>query len=104
MIARVPAIAVTCRDAVGSAAPRERALAAHFAYVETILDRILVAGPLKDDGGALVGSLLILATEDEAEARQIIETDPYFAAGVWAEIRYDLFIPAAGRWLGGTIW
>ena len=104
MIPRVPAIAVICRDAPGSAGPREAQLAAHFAHVEAVLDQILVAGPLKDVDGNLVGSLLILATDDEAEARRIMETDPYFAAGVWAEIRYDTLIPAAGRWLGGTIW
>ncbi|MFO0335596.1 MAG: YciI family protein, partial [Pseudomonadota bacterium] len=72
------------RDAPGSDAPRRQHLDAHLAHVERVIDRILVAGPLRDpSSGATVGSLLVVDVPDAAAARAFIEADPYYAAGVW---------------------
>ena len=51
-----------------------------------------------------IGSLYVLQTTDETEARQIVENDPYFKAGAFAEGRYQRFLPAAGHYIGGKIW
>ena len=87
----------------------ERARAAatvdHLKYVEAILHEINVAGPLFDPSGMqTIGSLYVLQTTDETEARQIVENDPYFKAGAFAEVRYQRFLPAAGHYIGGKIW
>jgi len=95
--------AFLCRDGANGAGLRERLLADHLAHIETVMDKIAVAGPLKE-GDKTVGSLLIIKAEDEAEARQTFESDPYFAAGVWDEIRVDHFLGVAGDWVGGTAW
>ncbi|MFN3945121.1 MAG: YciI family protein [Allosphingosinicella sp.] len=99
-----PAFAAWCRDAPGSGVPRRERLAAHLAYVETIMDRILLAGPLKDASGAVIGSLLVYDAATAEEARALLEGDPYHVAGVWAETRIETFLPVAGTLVGGRNW
>jgi uncharacterized protein len=96
--------AIVSHDAPGSAGPRAEARAAHFAHIETILDRVAVAGPLKDSDGNIVGSLVVLKCDSADEAEAILKSDPYFAAGVWARWDIHPFLPAAGEWIGGKIW
>lgn len=84
---------------------RRAARDAHFAYIESIMDRLLVAGPLGEaDSSEHCASLFIYRVGSEAEARQLLEDDPYWQAGIYAECRLWPFTPAAGEWLGGAIW
>ena len=77
----------------------------HFAYIESILDQLLVAGPLKAAPGDPYGaSLFVYAVDTEAEARVLLENDPYFRAGIYGDVRFEAFQPAAGEWIGGKIW
>jgi uncharacterized protein YciI len=102
----VPYMAL-CRDdpEVDSAELRTREKEAHFAYIESILDRLLVAGPLTESTGtAYAASLFVYAVDTEAEARRLLEDDPYFKAGIYADVVVVPFVPAAGKWIGGTIW
>ena len=69
-----------------------------------MMERIAVAGPLKDAGGANIGSLFVLNVESAAEAEAVLRSDPYFAAGVWAKHEIHPFLAAAGEWVGGTTW
>jgi uncharacterized protein YciI len=98
-------VLVLARDVADSGPRRASANAQHMAYIETIVERILVAGPKYDaDGIQIVGSVYVLAVQDEAEARALIEGDPFHAAGVWASVEYFPFLPAAGDWIKGVIW
>lgn len=92
-----------CLDGAESAPLREAALAAHLSHVEAQIDDYAVAGPLKD-GERTIGSLLIIKASDAAEARALLEADPYFAAGVWAGITCEEFRAVAGDWVGGAAW
>lgn len=93
------------RDAVDSATPRREYIAEHLEFVERSIDRILVAGPLRDPAtGANVGSLYVLDVDTEAEARALLESDPYYRAGVWATVSVESFMGAAGTWVGGLAW
>lgn len=92
-----------CRDGENAAALREQLLSRHLAHIEANIDNFAVAGPLKEDGKT-VGSLVIIKAEDETEARQKFEADPYFAAGVWQSIRASQFLGVAGEWVGGAAW
>lgn len=96
--------AIICWDSPGSADARASARDAHFARIEGIMDALSVAGPLKDADGNFVGSLVIVTAETEAGARDILEADPYFAAGVWDRFEIHDFLPAAGAWIGGKVW
>ncbi len=77
----------------------------HFAYIESILDKVLIAGPLSESPAAdFSGSVFVYAVETEAEARRLLEEDPYYQAGLYADIQFSCFLPAAGTWIGGTLW
>jgi uncharacterized protein len=98
-------VAVICHDGPDSQPARKAAAQAHLHYVESILDRLALAGPLYDDAGErMLGSIYLFKTVDVAEARRLLEADPYFAAGFWRSIEYLPFLPAAGELVGGTTW
>jgi len=48
-----------------------------------------LGGAILNAAGEMVGSALVVEAEDEAEARSIVENDPYTESGVW--IRYDIW-------------
>lgn len=77
----------------------------HFAYIETILDRLLVAGPLAPrEAGEWRASLFVYAVEERTEAELLLQADPYHQAGIYGTVQFMRFTPAAGRWIGGTVW
>jgi len=96
--------AIYCTDKPDTAQQRLDARGAHFAHIEAALGNFFIAGPLLDDKGVTVGSLMILKAADAKQARKQLEADPYFDAAIWADIRIKEFIPAAGDWIGGKIW
>ena len=52
----------------------------------------------------MIGSIYVFKTGSLDEARQWLEGDPYFVARFWQSIDYRPFLPAAGDFVGGTIW
>lgn len=96
--------AIIAWDAPGSEAARASKRAEHFARVERIMDRLAIAGPLRDADGRFTGSLVIVEADSEADARSVLEADPYYAAGVWDRFEIRSFLPAAGGWIGGKAW
>ena len=83
---------------------REELAPAHFAHIETILDKIRVAGPVRDEDGKTIGSVLVFNAESKAEARALLDRDPYASAEIWESVEIRPFLPAAGEWIGGKIW
>ena len=95
---------VLCRDFADERSAKNRltALRSHLAYIETILEKIVVAGPLRDDfTAAITGSLLIYNVDSEAAARGLLEADPYYHADIWESVEIRRFQPVAGEWVGG---
>ncbi|MCX7622783.1 MAG: YciI family protein [Thermomicrobium sp.] len=56
----------------------------HRQYLASLRERgkLWASGPFEDDSGALI----IYQAESEAEARSLLENDPFYAAGVFQEI------------------
>jgi uncharacterized protein YciI len=97
--------AVWCEDGPDAARIRLDALEGHLAHIEAHFDRFLTAGPMRKDGvDGICGSLFIINADSEAEARHLMEQDPYVHRGAYARIEYRRLTPAAGRWIGGVIW
>lgn len=96
--------AIVAHDKPGGAAIRKEKLGEHLAHVEAHLDRLAVAGPLRDEAGNFTGSVLIVKAADEADARALLHADPYFRAGLWARIDIGQFGAVAGDWVGGKNW
>ncbi len=94
-----------CEDHVDAPALRSQYLGPHLSYVESIMEQIQVAGPLRENGNADIGaSCFIYHSEDLEGAQALLEQDPYFQAGVYASVRWFHFNPAAGQWVGGKNW
>ncbi len=94
-----------CTDAPGSKALRDQHREAHFAYIESIMDQVLIAGPLDSDQGKTpAGSVFVYATDDREAATRLLHNDPYFTAGIYGSVECRHFLPAAGTWIGGGIW
>ncbi len=96
---------IVCRDKPGSKSIRMEKLAEHLAHVTSVIDRIKIAAPLRDEGEEeFTGSLLVVTANDLADAHAFLEADPYFKAGIWREVVIDRLGFAAGEWVGGITW
>ena len=91
------------RDGPDSLDKRRAQRAAHLERLTALRDagRVLVAGPMpaidsSDPGPAgFVGSVIIAEFESQASARAWVESDPYVAAGVWADVQVEPFVRVA---------
>lgn len=96
---------VICRDVADSGALRRRHLERHLAYIESVMDRIAVAGPLaRTVDGDFAGSFFVYLADDRADAESLLHNDPYFEAGLYREVEFHAFRAVAGAWVGGAAW
>lgn len=67
-----PCFLVTCEDRQDGTAweLRSQNAAAHAQHAQSVKDRVCLAGLMTNDAGTLLGSLLIVAAEDEHAARR----------------------------------
>jgi len=99
------AIIVICQDGDKAQTLRKQHLQAHFSYIESILDKLAVAGPInQQQTGHYDGSCFVYDTDDIQEAKQLFANDPYAKVGVYLSHSFATFMPAAGKWIGGKIW
>ena len=93
-----------CSDDPGRAEARQAELQAHLDYMAGIADKVLIAGPLNLTGSEnFNGSVFVYAVDTEDEARELLEHDPYFRAGLYNRVEYAAFTPARGGWLESPI-
>ena len=72
-------------DAPGKAELRQEVRPAHLEAMQPLLDagRLRQAGPMLDDGGAPMGSVVFFEAATLDEARAIAARDPYVTQGVF---------------------
>ena len=81
---------------------REELMMGHLTHIESILDQVVIAGPMfANDGKTVVGSLLIYKTADKEQALANLKADPYYEAGIWDKISINVFRGALGDAVGG---
>ncbi len=96
---------VFCDDAPGAPALRKKYAAEHLEYIKTILDRIWVAGPFKEEAAPdYCGSCFIYRADSAREALELLFADPYYRAGIYKHYRVLEFRGVAGCWVGGKNW
>ncbi|WIY26788.1 YciI family protein [Parasedimentitalea psychrophila] len=78
-------IALIARDKPGALQTRLDNRAAHLAYIEDT-GAVAQAGPLLDQEGNMVGSLVILDVEDMAVGQAWADNDPYAKAGLFETV------------------
>ena len=78
---------IHCIDKPGHGEVRAGARPAHLEYMKNAANKLLVAGPtLAEDGEGMTGSLIIIETEDRAEAEAFTRDDPYTQAGLFESV------------------
>lgn len=89
---------IVCRDAPDAVEKRTRLLEEHLQYCIAIEERYQVAGVLlAEDHSAVVGSALIAHGSSSADALRVITEDPYYPAGVWAQVDVMPYLIAFGN-------
>lgn len=82
----MPHFALLCHDKPGALALRQENRAAHLAYLQESGPKVFAAGPLLDESGQMIGSLLILSLENRDAAEAWAAHDPYARAGLFASV------------------
>lgn len=80
--------AVIAKDHPGKTDLRAQTKTRHSAHLDAAAEelRVLQTGPLLDEGGAEVGSLLILEAVALATVESFMAADPYAKAGLFAQV------------------
>lgn len=77
--------AIITRDKHNHLHLRNEVRAAHLAYLDQNKAKLLAAGAqVDDDGQGGYGGVIIVDTEDRAEAEAFIRNDPFTKAGLFA--------------------
>lgn len=78
---------IYCHDKPQAEPVRKANRDAHLAYVQDkAAGKILLAGPLLNDEGAMVGSMLCIDFAHRAEAEDFAANDPYAKAGLFQKV------------------
>ena len=87
-----PTFLVVCRDDPAQSHLRGERLMGHLEHVERHWKRYVTAGPIREPGGErLVGSVFLVLADDLADAKALMEGDPYITCGRYASIDYKDF-------------
>lgn len=83
---------VRCQDKPGHQQVRLDNRAAHLAFLNTHLDRLVLAGPLlSEDRQSMIGSLLVFDIADRAALDAVLAADPYAQAGLFEQVSVTPF-------------
>lgn len=66
----------------GDLATRDQHRAAHVGYRIALGEALMLAGPLLDDAGKAIGSLIVLKAESPEAASEVATQDPLVLAGL----------------------
>ncbi len=79
--------AIQTRDKTGSESIRSDNRAAHLEYLTKLENLILAGGAItQDDGTGGHGGIIIIDTDDRAEAERFVAEDPFTKAGLFEEV------------------
>jgi uncharacterized protein YciI len=79
--------AIQTRDKTGSENIRSDNRAAHLEYLTKLQNLILAGGAITDDDGTGGrGGIIIIDTDDRAEAERFVAEDPFTKAGLFEEV------------------
>ena len=79
--------AIITRDKPNHLHLRNEVRAEHLEYLDKNKDRLLAAGAqVDDDGQGGYGGIIIVDTEERAEAEAFIQNDPFTKAGLFSGI------------------
>ncbi len=78
---------IHCLDHDGALEKRLAHYEAHKAYLSNPSVNIVISGPLlADDEETMIGSMFLVEADSLAEVESFHRNDPFFAAGIWAQV------------------
>lgn len=86
---------IHAEDKPGSVELRQATRADHLAYMAG--QPIEVGGPMLDDAGAMVGSLVVVDLPDREAVEAMVAGDPYTKAGLFERVSIHAWRRTAGR-------
>lgn len=92
----MPHFILTCRDKADALDLRLATRPAHAAYIAERLDIVKLAGPLLNEDGQMIGSLIIFDVDDRAQVQAFADNDPYTKAGVFESVSIDGYTVVRG--------
>ena len=79
--------ALICTDKPDGLPIRKANRPDHLAYLESLGESLIFAGPFTDEGGQTMnGSLIVVEAGSLNEARKIVDGDPFAKAGLFASV------------------
>jgi len=87
---------LTCTDKPGALDLRMATREAHLAFLRERMSIIKVGGPLLDDAGGMIGSMLVIEADSAAEAEAFAAADPYRLAGLFERVSVQPWRLAVG--------
>ena len=79
--------ALICTDKPDSLAIRKANRPEHLAYIESLGETVVLAGPFTEpDGATMNGSLVVVEAASLDAARKIAAGDPYAKTGLFAHV------------------
>jgi len=95
----------TCLDGEKTPPLRAKHLFGHLDHIEANNKKYRIAGPMsRSTDGETFGSFFIVEADNEEEAWDIMNGDPYINSGMYETITVNHFVPACGELIGGIIW
>lgn len=79
-------VALMALDKDGAAEVRKANRDDHIAYLKASGGAIFMAGPMLDNAGGMIGSLIVLDVADMDAARAWADADPYAKAGLFQQV------------------
>jgi len=78
--------ALICKDKPGALDIRMAIRPDHLAFLEGLGDQLKAGGPLTDDTGSPIGSLIVVEAENRPQIEALAKTDPYAIAGLFDSV------------------
>lgn len=78
--------AIVAYDKPNGLAHRMEVRPDHLAHLDTLGDKLVLAGPFLDAKGDMNGSFMVIEAESQAEAEAVFAKDPFVARGVFGSI------------------
>ena len=82
----MPSFAIIAHDRPDAGTLRAETRPRHLEHLKAIVDRIVAAGPMDDESGKPIGSIVIAEFDDLAAARAFAAADPYAEAGLFGSV------------------
>jgi uncharacterized protein YciI len=79
--------ALICTDKPNGLAIRKANRPEHLAYLESLGDMLVFAGPFtEEDGQTMNGSLIVVQADSLRDARAVADGDPFATAGLFESV------------------